>query len=679
MKMKKVINIVFGETENLTLESRLFLSSLISGIVLCLLGSVVALFISTSFIALYIALTLTLFLLIIYYFVRFKRIVKPFILPLIIISFLGISAIWIFGGGINGSNIMLGFIVLILAIIITPHKNRIFVIIFYIVMLITMYLIQYFKPELIINFSSENKRWLDSLITAIYSSLFIYLIIRFFLKQYNNEKNRAEENEKKYRFIFENGGEGIGFVNPDEVFLFTNSAAEKIFGTETGGLTNKKLKEFLSEDQYLNILEQTKIRMDGKSSSYEFEITRHDGLKRNIFNTAVPQFDTRNNFIGTLGIFRDITEQKRDEEILREKEEKYRLLIENSHDIIYKLTTKGVLTFVSPTWTILLGHPVYYVVGKMFSQFVHQDNIEDWNTFLRNISENGSKQSGIEYRIQHADGTWYWYKTNAVPIMDEKGITVGLNCISMDITQQKEYENKLLQLNRDKDRFLSILSHDLISPFNTLLGFSEVLKENIHNFNIEKLEEISNNINSSAQNTFDLLEDILMWSRIQSGKIPFKPKIIDCSLVYKEALETLKPIADSKQILINYLPADGTCFFADIDMIKTVFRNLISNAIKFTNPGGVLNINAEESNSEITISVSDNGVGIDPDDLRKLFDITQIHTTSGTIKESGTGLGLLLCKEFIEKHEGRIWVESEPGKGSIFKFTLPKNADYAIK
>jgi signal transduction histidine kinase len=235
----------------------------------------------------------------------------------------------------------------------------------------------------------------------------------------------------------------------------------------------------------------------------------------------------------------------------------------------------------------------------------------------------------------------------------------------------KESETKLRQLNLDKDIFISILSHDLRSPFNNLLGLSEILTEDIRKLNIDEIEDIAKNINKSAQNTYKLLEDILMWARTQQGKIPFEPQKLSFTDICKDILEIFNPNVVAKNITINYFAADGINVFADIDMLKAVLRNLVSNAIKFTNNGGAINISAVQTHSNILISVSDNGIGIAPDNLTKLFDISQVLKTTGTAEETGTGLGLLLCKEFVEKHGGKIWVESEVGKGSEFKFTLP--------
>ena len=230
---------------------------------------------------------------------------------------------------------------------------------------------------------------------------------------------------------------------------------------------------------------------------------------------------------------------------------------------------------------------------------------------------------------------------------------------------------QLLKLNTDKDLFISILAHDLRSPFNALLGLSELLIENIRQYDIDEIENFVKLIKNSAEDTFALLEDLLKWTRVQSGQIPFKPQKLSLADICKNKLDTLKTIADAKNITINLFIDEHINVFADIDMLKTILRNLVSNAIKFTNKNGAVSIFAEENSEDVTISVSDNGIGIKPNKLTKLFDISQIQTTTGTADETGSGLGLLLCKEFVEKHRGKIWVVSEYGKGSDFKFTLP--------
>ena len=277
-----------------------------------------------------------------------------------------------------------------------------------------------------------------------------------------------------------------------------------------------------------------------------------------------------------------------------------------------------------------------------------------------------------------------WYNNWSYPIIDINGNLSHVIIQHTNITDRKyadkalkENGEKLLQLNADKDRFISILGHDLKNPFNNILGFSEILNDEINSLNKDEIKDIAKNINKSVKITNSLLEDILMWARTQQGSISFNPQNLSFSATYENIIEIMNPSADEKNITINYSSADHINVFADADMLKTVLRNLVSNAIKFTNNGGVINISAIQTVSDIIISVSDNGIGIPPENLAKLFDISEVLSTKGTAGETGTGLGLLLCKEFVEKHGGKIWVESEDGKGSDFKFTLPVSVEQA--
>jgi PAS domain S-box-containing protein len=289
----------------------------------------------------------------------------------------------------------------------------------------------------------------------------------------------------------------------------------------------------------------------------------------------------------------------------------------------------------------------------------------------------GSKNEG-EYKINSKSGTErIWDFSSAfLGNFDNAGRVV----ISMakDVTDRKLAEDalkikevQLIRLNADKDRFISILGHDLKSPFNNILGLSEVLTEEIHQLRIDEIEDIANNIFRSSKITNNLLEDILMWARSQSGHIRFKPLEISFYNICKNIIEVLNPNSFAKNITIYCPVIDNIVVYADIDMLKTILLNLISNAIKFTNKGGSINIHAELNSEYVTITVSDNGIGIAKDDIVKLFDISQVLTTKGTDGETGTGLGLLICKDFVEKHNGQIRVTSEVGKGSEFIFTLP--------
>jgi len=235
----------------------------------------------------------------------------------------------------------------------------------------------------------------------------------------------------------------------------------------------------------------------------------------------------------------------------------------------------------------------------------------------------------------------------------------------------EESEQKLKDLNAQKDKFFSIISHDLKSPFVALLGYTEILLEEFNTLTQNEIKEFISSINKASRNVFNLLENLLEWSRIQTGRIVYIPDYINIHKIVLSVLDLLEENAKRKNILMQNKIENNSFAYADDNMVNTIIRNLVSNAIKFTEESGRISIISERVNDNLVLSVKDTGLGMTADTISKLFKIDVHHTTIGTGKEKGTGVGLILCKELVEKNGGEIWVESEPGKGSEFKFTLP--------
>ncbi len=230
---------------------------------------------------------------------------------------------------------------------------------------------------------------------------------------------------------------------------------------------------------------------------------------------------------------------------------------------------------------------------------------------------------------------------------------------------------ELNELNASKDKFFSIIAHDLKNPFNTIIGFSDMLIDEINSGNIVAMAKYAEMINTSAVQTMRLLENLLEWANSQRGKVVFNPVPIKLQALFKEEFRILNDMAIEKNIDLQWSISEALIIVADKNMIKTVLRNLISNAIKFTHKYGNVNVGTKIDNNNIIVSVADNGIGMTKETINKLFRIDADLSTRGTENEKGTGLGLFLCKEFVEKHGGKIWVESEEGKGSIFSFSIP--------
>jgi signal transduction histidine kinase len=232
--------------------------------------------------------------------------------------------------------------------------------------------------------------------------------------------------------------------------------------------------------------------------------------------------------------------------------------------------------------------------------------------------------------------------------------------------------HQLQQLNATKDKFFSILGHDLKGPLNSLTSFSGLLINHTDSLSKDEIKMLALDLDKSLKNLFALLENLLEWSRSQTGNIEFKPERFDLASVLETNKELLKVQAQNKTIAIENACKAEVVVNAHRHSINTVIRNLISNAIKFTPEGGAIIINAQQAQDEVMVSVADNGIGMTPEVISKLFRIDTKLTTKGTADEKGTGLGLILCKEFIEKNGGRIGVDSKPGEGTVFYFTLPR-------
>ncbi|MEW6652634.1 MAG: ATP-binding protein [Bacteroidota bacterium] len=240
-----------------------------------------------------------------------------------------------------------------------------------------------------------------------------------------------------------------------------------------------------------------------------------------------------------------------------------------------------------------------------------------------------------------------------------------------DFFRQKE---ELKEINTTKDKFISIIAHDLRGPFNGFLGLTEILAQEAETMTASEVKKLSAELYKSAKTQYRLLSDLLQWSFIQSGRMEFIPTFIKLNDLVESSFEVHKTNAESKNILLNKNFDCGFEIFGDPEMMQLVFRNLISNAIKFTCPGGSITVSAKQSFRTWQIFISDTGVGIQEQDIPKLFRIDLHHSTDGTNNEKGTGLGLVLCKEIIEKHLGSISVESTAGKGTTFIISLPFTA-----
>ncbi len=424
-----------AEEENYTIENRLFISSILIGIFLGIIGSFSNYFLVEHVFSYLIPATATALLVFFYYLARFRGYFKKLAILSILIAFFVISFIWLLNGGINGSNDLIFIVALVLGLIIVNEKEKIYVLIFYTLVKTILYLIQFYYPDSIINYSSEKARWLDVLLTSFSTSIIIYLIVNFIQRNYHIEKEKVE-----------------------------NSKAE----------------------------------------------------------------------------------------------------------------------------------------------------------------------------------------------------LTALN-------------SKLEDSNAAKDLLLSIISHDLRSPFNSMIGFSNMLADSADKAQIDQIRKYAKAINTSALETYYLLDNLLKWSGLQKGGISAKKERHSLLIIINELLAFFKEQLTHKKLQLKNTITESVFVYCDIEITKTIFRNLLANAIKFTDHGGLITISTIERNSTIEVKIADTGIGIAEEKIPELFAMKKKIPQRGTQNEKGIGLGLYLCKALIEVQGGEIWVKSKPGQGTDFYFTLEKN------
>jgi len=355
---------------------------------------------------------------------------------------------------------------------------------------------------------------------------------------------------------------------------------------------------------------------------------------------------------------------------ISEAKELYLKIFEEFPALIWRSRLDKLCDYFNKTWLEFTGRTMEQEFGNGWAEGVHPD---DFDFCLKTYVEAFDKREPflMEYRMKNKLGEYCWIRDFGRPFYDLDNTFLGYIGSCYDITENKNNELRLIELNATKDKFFSIIGHDLKGPFSSIVGLSEYLVDQVKEIPPEKIREISNAILQSSNKAMDLLTNLMTWAQVQSDRIAHNPEYFELKPLIQETKELLNGIAEQKSIIIEDVITINSQVFADKEMIGTVLRNLISNGLKFTNTGGKITISAKNEENTLIVTISDDGVGISDDRVNKIFHIAENHSTLGTQNEKGTGLGLILCKEFIEKNNGKIWVKSKAGIGSSFSFSLP--------
>ena len=395
-----------------------------------------------------------------------------------------------------------------------------------------------------------------------------------------------------------------------------------------------------------------------------------DKTRRELEN-QIAELQKQNDILKSLLAFQ--SEEEKDES------EKYaNTILNNMGDAVFVKDNGSRLLLVNDAFCNLFNLPRTKIIGKTLAENVPPEERENFLRIDKQVLSDGIENINEE-PLTVSDDHKKIISTRKSRFVDADGKKFLVGVIR-DITERikaeedlRESEIQLRELNATKDKLFSIIAHDLRSPFNNILVLCDILKTQITKLEDTDAPVYLGLIQSTAKNTLVLLENLLDWAKSQSGQISFKTEKTGISSVIHEILGLSMSIAQTKGISIKVSVEDEIEVNSDKKILKTVFRNLISNAIKYSKPGGNITISAIDEENQIKIIISDSGVGMDAKTLENLFGITTNTPLPGTLNEKGSGFGLVLCKEFVEKLGGKIWVESEQGKGSNFMFTIPRN------
>jgi PAS domain S-box-containing protein len=500
---------------------------------------------------------------------------------------------------------------------------------------------------------------------------------------------------EKLSVIAQETDNGVSVFDKDGNLEWFNEGFSRMYGFTFDEFVKERGKELIKYSHNKNIKEDFEICIkEQKSIIYEFFTLTKDEEGIWAQTTLTPIVNDEGETVKLIAIDANITKIKDAErQILYQKEEieaksnlleqinkeleKLSIVASETDNAIIIMDPKGNIQWINEGFTRMYGYTLDQLITEKDRNIIGASsslNVKD----LIQVWFGDKKPINYESLNTTKAGKKIWAQTTLTPILDENGVIKMLVAIDANITKLKEAEEEIekqrdeLQIaNATKDKFFSIIAHDLRGPFSNFVSLIKIILESFEQFDANQLKNYIKEIQNSAQSSYNLLENLLDWSRTQKGDIKYEPIETDVNQIVLENIELLKNIASKKKIQIKYELVDNLVALVDQEMLKTVIRNLISNAIKFTHEGGEVEIQIKEGKIYHLIAVQDNGMGIKKDDINKLFRIDVHHTTTGTRKEKGTGLGLILCKEFVERNGGKIWVDSEIGKGTKFEFTVP--------
>lgn len=515
-------------------------------------------------------------------------------------------------------------------------------------------------------FSEDHKNYLNQISTHIASAI-----------KYKQSEEYLKSSEQKFRVLFEQNPFMLFIIDAKGKIIDANERAKIDLEYNPAELVGREVKEMFHEDDREKVQKVIEECLSNKDCTKRWELRKISKSGNVVWvRESASILNLPNGEVQIFVACENINEYKEMLQNLKVSEEKYRLLAENIDEMILVHDNNGKIIYINEAGLNLTKHNATEIIGSNISALLgkkYSEKVFEYTTDER-------KKDSLflfEIDISTKDG-------NKIPVeinlskMKKRNYHENILVVARDIRERKRTEESIYKYNEElkrsnfaKDKFFSIIAHDLRSPFNALLSYSDILLDEFDELSKDELKEYITHINTVSGNIYDLLNNLLDWAKIQTDKFYFSPEVIDMEQTISKVCNLLKEIAKSKNIDL-LLDCEERCYvYADQNMISTVLRNLISNAIKFSHENSKIEIKTKNEIDRVRVTIKDYGIGMLREDITKLFRIDINYTTLGTSQERGTGLGLILSKDMIEKNNGEIFVDSDLGKGSTFTFTLP--------
>lgn len=452
----------------------------------------------------------------------------------------------------------------------------------------------------------------------------------------------------------------VSYYTPNEALLFT----------QPKHFLGKKFTNVIPENEAALFLKMTEeVRAKKQSVSFGYDLTLPDGI-HHFVSEYQPCINQLGEIAHVLILIKNITAQKEQERIYNDTRERFKRIFEMAYSGIAFSNVKGDILEVNDAFCNLLENTAGNIKKQNFAEFTHPDDLPKELALIDELYAEKRNQYRLTKRYITPDKKIKWIDITVSAIRDTKNEPMFLVAIVNDISDSIQVKNELNQLNRAKDKLLSIIAHDLRSPLSGIIGLINIYQQD--NTDDPQLKNhLVSMMDESAKTALELLENLLNWGNTQTNVLRINPQYTDVNALVKQSIALMKNSANAKMLTLEMSSTENVFANIDRDMMLSVVRNLLSNAIKFTPRGGTISCKTGKNINECWIEIIDSGIGMSEEAIANLFIISTNDHRTGTQNEKGSGLGLLICNDFVNKHNGHIEVTSKPSMGSTFRVIIP--------